>query len=314
MEQTMDRILYALSALIGSHSGKPAVVALFALSPLLAALVDPHDYEPAVAFSAEAQERASTNAVERLFGELRTSASDMLFIKTERYLHNGVAYANHAGVEEELQDHDHDCDHRCGASETLIRSPLEDWRGFVGDVQREVKPWLDPSQHMQHTSGTQLLPWYRMVTLINPHRIRGYRIGAMWLLAENDPELLDVALDFINEGVANNPESHELLGMKARILLRKDDLPGALVALRRAVEVGAANRPPEGWSLEGVDRERENALGAAIRTEVFILQRLGRLDEALVRAQQGLRIYGDDEVLRQTADELRAAIAARAPS
>jgi len=43
-------------------------------------------------YSSEAQSSRNTSAVARLFGEFRTSMSDIMCLKTERYLHSGVGY------------------------------------------------------------------------------------------------------------------------------------------------------------------------------------------------------------------------------
>lgn len=295
----METLLRLLSFVIAHPAGAGAILCAWLISPWLSTHVQSQVYTPRLGFAAEAQSHADTDAISRLFGELRTSMSDYLFVKTERYLHSGIAYREACNHDDEDHDHEHH------VVPTLIRTPLEDWRGLVGDIQREVQPWLDPSKHIEHTPGTQLLPWYRMMTLANPHRIRGYRLGAMWLLAENDPKLDQEALTFVEEGIAYNPTAHELYMMKARILLRQKRLEDAATVLRQSVELGVAQRPPGGWPLDGVGKEQENSLGAAIRTEVFVLQRLGRLSEALQRAEQGLRIYGHDPVLEETITELR---------
>lgn len=307
-----------MARLLRTTPGQGAIIAAFLAAPWLHHGVNTADYEPLLAYAAEAQSDANTDAIQRLFGEIRTSMSDYLFLKTEQYLHSGIRYVNHSGVDEEAAKHEHNHAHNatCGhgdaepehgpAIPTLIRPPADDWRGLIGDIQREISPWMDPKTHIKHAKGTQLLPLYRMMTLSNPHRIRGYRLGVMWLLAENDDATLPVALQFLDEGLAHNPDSFELHMMKARVLLRQDRLEDALASLRQAVEHGIRQRPAGGWKLDGVDKERENSLGSAIRTEVFVLKRLNRIAEARQRALEGLRMYGEDPVLRETLAELEA--------
>ena len=83
----------------------------------------------------------------------------------------------------------------------LVRrqSPLEDWRGFIGDLEREVKPWMDPSLgRIAKARSQEVMPWFRLMTLVNPHRVRGYRVGTGMIMMEGTPEALDRAWEFAN--------------------------------------------------------------------------------------------------------------------
>lgn len=295
---------------------------LFLFSPAWVRHLDPDQYEPEIGYSSEAQSVRNTSAVGRLFGEFRTSMSDIMFLKTERYLHSGIAYQPHVQSESTINDKN---------VSTLIRPPEDDWRGFIGNIEREIKPWLDPKMHAAHTRGTELLPWFRLMTLVNPHRIRGYRIGTFILMTSGEPDALDQALEFVREGIANNPENHELQFMVIRIYqqklmrLRRDNPPDLAVQERKAIEAalefahrgvefGAQARPRGGWIGKGRPAEMEDSFIGCMHYEIFFLRNLGRDDEAMVRAKEYLQKFGSDPILETEVKELTEKKASAPPN
>lgn len=175
----------------------------------------------------------NSSAAAQLLGEFRATLADTLFVKTERYLHSGVAYTLH--MQEDLESvadvshadrdtgfidpsaagdpgHDHHHEHEEEhTAATLIPAASADFRGWIGHLHRMVKPWRDPSLPHVHTEGTELLPWYRLMTLADPHNVRGYAIGAWWLGSINN----DQAMVFINEGIDRNPDAFQLRLVRA---------------------------------------------------------------------------------------------------
>lgn len=309
----MSQLLQVLFHLIASRAGLTGLLLAFLLVPLAIRNVEPADYEPTIGYSSEAQSTRNTSAIARLFGELRTSMSDILFIKTERYMHSGVAYDKSLADEGEGETN----------IGTLIRTPEQDWRGVIGDLEREVKPWMDPKFHAEHSSSTEVLPWFRLMTLVNPHRIRGYRIGAFILVTSGIPDAVTQAREYIMEGIRNNPENHELQFMMVRMiqheLMALDRKSGtqsspaykallmkALEYAHRGVELGRAARPPEGWQGKGRPAEMEDSFIGCLHYEIFFLRRLEQNQKALECAEQYLREFGPDQVLEKEILELRA--------
>lgn len=289
-----------------------AALIAYMLSPAWVRHIDPGDYEPEIGYSSEAQSSRNTSAVARLFGEFRTSMSDIMFLKTERYLHSGIAYQPH------IQDEKTFNAKNVG---TLIRPPDQDWRGFIGDIEREIKPWLNPKTHAQHTRGAELLPWFRLMTLVNPHRIRGYRIGTFILMTSGDSDSTRQAREFLEEGIRNNPMSHELQFMVIRLLQHElmavqrekpeghpertgELLQEGLAYARRGVEFGAAVRPRKGWQGKGRPAEMEDSFIGCMHYEIFFLRRLGRHEEALARARDLESRFGPDPILQTEIQEL----------
>jgi tetratricopeptide (TPR) repeat protein len=256
-----------------------------------------------------------------MLGEFRTSLSDMLFIKTERYLHSGVAYVPHlteqlltvegSGKQADEHDHanceDHDHDHfdHEDLPVTVVPVADEDYRGWIGRMHREVKPWRDPSLSHQHTTGTELIPWFRMMTLSDPAYTRGYTIGAFWI-KQHDPA---AAMAFVEEGLHKNPRAFELHLTKGFLLVQEsrrveaaggDKVPLLLQArdsFQSAAEYMIEVRPRK-WEgdiedVPGWGGYQENDARAAAHMAVLLESQHGDPEKARALARRYLDILPD---------------------
>lgn len=316
-----------------------AVVVLFLLSPWVTRSLQPQRYEGGR--SRDVQQRALRNSgsIARMLGEFRTSMSDIMFLKTERYLHSGIGYASHAVVKDDSvsnaakslsahqrevaeekagkkhSEEEHDEDH----PETLIKSSDEDFRGIIGWMHRQVKPWQDPAKPHAHTDGTELLPWFKVMTLSDPHYIRAYALGGWWLKKES----LEEALKFVNEGIRNNPQAFQIYYMRGNILFEKakklagDDLynPPAEVlkifkeaqeSFRTASDFAVEQRPQD-LNLESVNASgwtfyKEGDALASARMLVLIEKYYGSEQSALQMARSYAAKIGNDPILLRIAE------------
>lgn len=327
----------------------------FGLSPALVLALSPNAYRGGRSRSAADRNARNSSAIAVMLGEFRTSMSDLLFVKTERYLDSGIAYMPHiddhlASVQAETAElaehhhdaehghaeaaghvhgpdcgHGHDHDHADGAphaegefagTPTIIRTPEDDFRGFIGWLHREVKPWRDPRLGHEHTDGTELLPWYRMMTMADPHNIRGYAIGAWWL-TDHSPE---EAVRFASEGVENNPEAFQLHLILGRVLYAQANailadtgagqtqiapiIDRAIASFRRGAELAIAQRPPGGYldpGDSGWDESLEEDALASARMAVLLLESHGDPAEARRLASDYTHVFGVDYVLERHA-------------
>jgi hypothetical protein len=328
------------------------LIALFILSPLYEQGRRLHQDSAALSTVAGSLENRNTNAFARILGELRIGAADFLFVKTELYLHGGIGYAEHtddlesmdavlegsspeAEVHADHTAHDHHGPEHAHGEEapgaahaeegvqTRIRNADEDFRGIVGALEREIKPWRDPNSPHVLTEGSELLPWFRLMTIANPHFVRGYRIGALWLGRENK---YVEALEFLDEGIANNQENPELFQLYlSRVtalahLARENEVgidEDALAAVQRGLELGYEFRPKGGETGKIRNRllwteDHEEDLLFLTRFEVNILSRLGRTEEALEAVGRHRGAFPEDGVLERI--ELRLQDETTAPS
>lgn len=317
------------------------VAVAFAVVPLLAQRLTPNDYEGGRSRDVVAGAERNTSALAQMLGQFRTAMSDIMYIKTELYLHSGVAYEPHleagtlatvgviAEIDEDHADastrgklvvepHDHDHDH--DMPETIIPTATRDWRGYVGYFHRKVKPWRDPSEPHLLTDGREMLPWFRVMTMTDPHFVRGYAVGAWWLKRRN----LDAAIDFAREGVANNPAAFEIMHTLGELHMEKgrranngqilNPGPGALeqflaarAAFRQAADIAVARRPA-GWvndpdtpSAGWADFQEDDARAAA-HMAVLTEKSYGDPEQARALARRYLEKLDPDEVLRHNAE------------
>lgn len=307
------------------------VLCVFIGLPVLLRDVDPMRYDGGRSRDVQSRAQRNSSSVGAMLGGLRTNLSDILFIKTERYLHAGVAYMPHMDAElmsiqgetaeyteheGELGIHDEEEeDDTHAGTPTLIRAAENDFRGFVGHLHRRVHPWRDPSKGHIHTSGTELLPWYRVMTMADPHNIRGYAIGAWWLMQINPDE----AEVFLHEGLANNPGEFQLMYLLGRLEMRRADFAvragdiergseeflayheRALPWLEKAGRAGLEQRPPEydgETDLVNWTHYVEEDFRAAMRMHVMLTRNLRGHETARQIAAEYLRSI-DDGVLRR---------------
>jgi tetratricopeptide (TPR) repeat protein len=288
-------------------------------------------------------EARNENAFAQIFGELRATAADLMFIKTERYFHSGVAYKPHMDMNrmattgeravkktddehehkhshqhephgelpdmEETGTHQHNehCDHggtHAGGIPTLIRTAAQDFRGFLGHLERETQPYRDPKLDHHVTTGEELLPWYRLMTLSDPHNLRGYMIGTMLLM---QAKKADEALSFIEEGIEKNRDNSRafrLYAALAQVRYRSGQLDDALAAAKKGYALGKEVRPAEG--KVGAMREDvlwtddlENDFLFLARYVPLFLEKKGDLAHALVAAKGAAAIAPDDPAIAQ---------------
>ncbi|MGB9691630.1 MAG: tetratricopeptide repeat protein [Candidatus Sumerlaeaceae bacterium] len=257
-----------------------AATVLFAVVPAILKMISAQETYSVRFSDFAAQQRRNSSAIATILGEFRTNLSDMLFIKTERYLHGGVAYMPHIDAEKLAasgniehmkssstepghgtdtatsspalrehetsktagEEHDHGHEHLA----TLIRTPKNDFRGFLGDLERQVKPWRDPRLPHQHIGGVELLPWYRLATLVDPKNVRAYMIGAWWLKTLHNEKALREAVKFVEDGLQHNKTAFQLELMRGYLLRELGEKKEALQAFDRAVELVKRQRPKDG--------------------------------------------------------------------
>lgn len=176
---------------------------------------------------------------------------------------------DHAGHDE----HDHDDD---SVVATLIRTADQDFRGFIGNLERQVKPWRDPKEPHQHAEGkelTELLPWYRLATLSDPHNVRNYMIGAWWLRTLKTPEQQEEALTFLDEGLAANPEAYELYFMRGYVLKDLGETEKAITQFKKSAELAIKYRPPGGPdSTPDWDMMDDEQMGMAMAMHITLVR------------------------------------------
>lgn len=303
-----------------------AAAGLLAVSPALWMQLEPNQYEGGRSRDTVARQIRNASSIGIMLGEFRTGISDILMLKTERYLDNGIAYEAHVDAEilgaegsakafdASLRDseEEHPAHEGGEAPATLIAVPEKDYRGFIGHLHRQVKPWRDPSQPHQHTDGMQMLPWFRVATLADPHHIRSYTIGGYWLSRQNN----DASVEFLQEGIRQNPESFQLHLMLGKVYMnRAREMDGELYrpegdqlsvclqardAYREAARLALVQRPHgEGRDTPGWAEHDDEDAWAAFRMAALTERQFGSEETARELAREILKVAGNDAVLER---------------
>jgi len=297
------------------------IFAAFAALPALAARVDPHGYEGGSRNDRDAIERRNESAIGKMLGEVRTTMADMMFVKTELYLHNGVAYAAHLDMDAMQSTGEIAAKPDADRIATMIPDAPNDFRGIVGELERRVKPWHGPDVPDVHSSATELLPWYRVMTVSDPHNVRAYLVGGWWLKGAKPEE----GLKFAEEGIASNPKAFQLRYMKGQILLElarraresgaddaaarelsREAFQSFLQAADLAVEQRPADYDPDGSDMPTWSHYTEEDARGSARMAVFMARDMRPTAEAVAMAERYSAGFGGDGVLDRTAKALRA--------
>ena len=283
----------------GMMAGKTLLIAALTVGALygggtLAERIKPEIETSTVGMSAVQQNRVEQAASASLFGQFRSSMADFLWLKVDRYLHNGVELRGLTPLEKEAQNAD-----KVGAADngfrahkgdetTIVPSASRDWRGVFGDIEREVHPYQDMSHHT-HRSPTEALPLFRLMTWSNPHFIPGYTVGAS-MIAQN-PAKLGEAIAFLEEGAHQNPQNIELeTAIGQMMTARSHDYAAALPHLTHALDLAARR------DRRLFDSDEEEAYQNAFRWLVLNRREVGDIDSARRVALAGLRVYPQDVV------------------
>lgn len=295
----------------GAAAALAACGLLLGASASLAERVRPVVDDAPVGMTRAQQEKLEQVAQASLFGQFRSSMADFLWLKVDKYLHNGIDLRGMT-EEEKRKQSARQATARADSSEwkhgdetTVVPEKERDWRGALGDLEREVKPFQDMRGH-DHRDPSETLPLFRLMTWSNPRFINGYVVGAAMMV--RDKTKGDEAVAFLREGARHNPESivlHEALGWLLTAKRRRFD--EALPPLHRAIELGAARDPT---TLTEDERE---SFETAFRWLVINREYAGDRRAAIQAAQLGLRYFPQNGTCRRFLQEGGHAAAPEAP-
>ncbi len=234
-------------------------------------------------------EAAKESIALSLLGQIQFTVGSLMWMKTMEYLHNGVPYRPPTQAEEERGFRSLDSvglseglAHKEGMPVTLTRK--SDWRGFVGDLHREVVPYM--AEH-RHSDPKELIPWYKLATRFNPNLERIFVLGAFFMTDfAGEP---DEALEYLTTGIKANPwsfEIHAALGRLYHDAFR--EFEKAAETLEKAIELGKRERARVTRNKENFDDYQKQLFRESYLFLAKSLTELGRFDEALQVCEEGL--------------------------
>jgi len=240
-------------------------------------------------------EAHETHASASLLGQFRTSVSGWLWLRTDLYLHNGVAMrpltdqeiaAGRTGVgsSDNHEGHLHDD----SKIVTVIPGAKDDFRGIFGDIERATRAYKDMTGH-DHNNPRQALPLFRLMTWIDPQFINGWAVGAAVLAMGKDKLGHEQAAEFLQQGLEHNPESITLLnqlGFTYTARLQKWNL--ATPTFEKARSIG--NKYP----LDRLTTDDQDSLRQAYRWLALLYRETGVLDKKYAVLREGLIKFPED--------------------
>lgn len=240
-----------------------------------------------------------------LFGQFRLNAAAWLQMRADLYLHNGVEMRGltdgekrrgKTGVGGDEDNHTHsDQLVNDSAIVTVIPSSEEDFRGFFGDIERSTSAYRDMHNHTHNDPG-EVLPLFRLATWIDPQFISGWCFGAMVMVRDKDPKSVDRAIDYLKEGLRQNPNAIEIVTqIGSQYASKKADIPNALKFLERARELARKQ------TLQNTTTSEAEAACEAYRWLALVYQHEKRHQDQVDAANEGLAKFKDDKVLRRLA-------------
>ncbi len=244
-----------------------------------------------------------THAGATLLGQFRTNISAWLWLRTDRYLHNGVEMrpltdqelaAGQMGVGTS-DNHEKDL-HDDSAMRTVVPSQSEDFRGWMGDVERATSTYKDMTNH-GHNSPKTALPLFRLMTWLDPHFIRGWTTGSAAIGWGRVPGSEVKMMAYLKEGLEKNPQSvaihMELGSVKVR---RQRDFRGAIPDFAAAIRYGGPN-------LEKLGPDDQEALQDAFRWKTLCHREIGDYEGKVASAKAGLQLFPEDSLLMRLLHE-----------
>ena len=124
------------------------------------------------------------------------------------------------------------------------------------------------------------------------------------ILWENKAHSTDLAIDFLQRGLDQNPQSIDILSEMAYCYLKAKEDPAeperqyqkALPYLERAKKIGLEN-------LQQLSKKEGESLQENFRRLSICYRELHKFDEMKANAEQGISIFGQDLSLRKALDE-----------
>jgi len=269
------------------------------LAAVLAYVIAPHLHVDARYKPGEYQAAKESIAIS-LMGQLQMSVSDLMWLKTLEYLHNGIIYRmpserEHAqGVRAaEFTGMGAGVAHKDGPS--LIPDEDRDWRGVLGAINRNTEPWRPG--HARHSDPQELIPWYQVLVKFNPHYVQAYTNGAFFMSDfAGQPEM---GRDFLIAGAKKNPWSFEIQSFLGRIYFDYfKDYESAVDALTKATELAKEEKDALARREDKLDTIQEQLLSEAYLFLARSYTELGQFDEALAVCAEGMEQVSEYNLLR----------------
>ena len=246
---------------------------------------------------------AQNDLLGQLFGGARQAVGGNVMERADQYYHGGVGHRNcqtsHNGENEGQEGHktQQADDGKIHLDED---TPREASAG--GGWWARLNEALTPRGHV-HLHGErqtrELLPWMWAAVKADPENIEATATTAYWLSSQLDKP--EQAIDVLDDALRHNPDSHELLLAKARIIRdRRQDLETAARLFRKALESWK-----DSHSLPPSNLDAARSYYALCMQRAMALIALERNNEAVTLLEKALPYSPNPDAIRQRIRELQ---------
>lgn len=245
------------------------------------------------------------HAAVSMFGQMRTSVSSWLWLKADLYLHNGVEMRPltdgerlHGKSAQTAKSDGHEALDST-PEVTVVPAASEDFRGWMGDVERATSAYKDMAGH-GHNDPLAAMPLYRLMTWIDPNFAPGWTTGAMILARDRTARGTKTALSFLDEGLAQNPRNVQILCQEGYLrLVRQRDYAAAQIYFETVRQLGKVNSR----LLE--DEEDADAIDQSYRWLDLIYRDTNQPKLRADVVEEGLKLFSNDGVLQRSQAQMR---------
>ncbi len=170
----------------------------------------------------------------KMFGQLRGSIAAMLYLKADRYFHGGTYHEHGSHVclgkdthMEGTPEHHDDSPHH----HDDFPHHENEGCGIFGKISRAIK--YRPVHHLNDVESAEIMPWFELASIADPHYIQAYIVGGYWLgMRLGKPER---ALRFLKKGLKYNPSSWQIYAQMGDVyFFVKRDYQRAIAYFRQA--------------------------------------------------------------------------------
>jgi len=162
----------------------------------------------------------------KMLGQLRHDLGAMLYLKADEYYHGGTKHP--AGQEHNIDDEAgmHVEKHKSPANLKVISN-----KDIFSHINQAIKH--RSVIHLKGKQESEVLPWFYLATLIDPHYIRAYTVGGYWLGMRLGKTAQ--AIKFLRKGLRYNPESWPIYSQLGDIyFLAEKDYEKAIIYFKHA--------------------------------------------------------------------------------
>lgn len=229
-------------------------------------------------------------------GDSRQLFANHFFIKADVYFHGGY----YPSIFDHLQA-PKDSQHMTSQEGSAEEEAHERQMNFLGPPRDWIERFgrhfmITEHTHLEGGNQREILPWLRISTDLDPHRIDTYAVAAYWLRSSLGK--VTEAEQFLREGLRNNPASYELWFELGQLYSenRHDD-----ARARNAWELALRY-----WNQQEAKKNEPDKIG---RDKILIrLARLeegeGHLSRAIDYLKMAVQSSPNPEVIRRQISEL----------